>query len=100
MNPEPGDIGWARTNGVMGKCIRLGEWLRFREGPAWNHMVIVDRIESDALFLIQATLKGVTDTGTLEDLKDRGLAVVIEPPPEADPLKILRFPRARVGRET
>jgi hypothetical protein len=76
----------------MGKLIRLGEWLRFRKGCEWNHAFI----EVDGR-VIQATLRGVTDTATLEDIGGR--YVLLNLPDLVDPTELLAFAKAQVGLE-
>ena len=93
---QPGDLVFAHNKGWMAKLIRLGEWLKLRQSE-WNHECIVDRFEDGHWYVIQAELRGVTDTCRLEDVAPGG-RYVVEPPPEgADPAKILEFNRAQVG---
>lgn len=91
----PGDIGFAHTTGAMGKLIRIGEWLRFRKGSQWNHMFIVDRVVDDVPYIIQATLRGVTDSATLESVAPGGRYITFGPEARRDDL--LAFARKQVG---
>jgi hypothetical protein len=96
MKPQPGDIGWAHTNDLMGKLIRVGESLRGKRGSEWNHQFIVDSpvVGEDDWYVIQATIHGVTDTGRLSEFPT---FVTKRPPHEADAAKILLFARTQVG---
>jgi hypothetical protein len=93
-----GDIGWAHTNGLMGKLIRIGESLRGKRGSEWNHQFIVGSPvpDEDDWYVIQATIHGVTDTGKLSEFPKY---VTKRPPKEAEPAKILLFARTQVGVE-
>lgn len=97
---QAGDIGWARTTGIMGRLIRLGEWLRFRKSE-WNHQfVVTDTVDVDGMpFIIQATMRGVTDTARLDQVAPGGTYITIPPPPEVDRAKLLKFCKAQVGLE-
>jgi hypothetical protein len=78
----------------MAKFIRLGEFLKGRR-HVWNHCCVVDRFENGHWHIIQAELKGVTDTCRLEDVAPGGRYVVLAPP--ANRAKILEFNRSQVG---
>jgi hypothetical protein len=102
---SPGDIGFAYNRGLMAKLIRLGEWLKFRKCQ-WNHMFVVDRWEPDAdpdngghWFIIQATIKGVTNTARLEDVAPGGRYTVIGPPQGVSAADVLFFARSQVGTQ-
>lgn len=102
IKPQPGDIGFARTGGVMGKLIRIGEFLRGKRGSQWNHQFAVsDKVDSDGMpFIIQATLRGVTDTARLDSLKKGGGRYLTQPPPDAvDRHEFLVFLKSQVGTE-
>ena len=90
---QPGDIGFARTTGIMGRLIRLGEWLKFRKSD-YNHMFVV---AEDGIHIIQATLRGVTDTALLTDVAPGGKYFTMSAPSEVDIAKLLEFCRAQVG---
>lgn len=90
---------FAHSDGVMGKLIRIGERLRFRRGSEWNHMAIVDRVEDGVAYVIQATLRGVTDTATLDEVAPGGRIRVQAPPPGVSRARALEFARAQVGVE-
>lgn len=94
--PSPGDIGFAHTKGAMGWLIRVGEWLRFHKG-SWNHEFTVDRVVDGVPYIIQATLRGVTNTATLDSVAPGGRYITMAPPPGVDREKLLQFCRAQVG---
>lgn len=99
MSPQPGDVGFAHTTGIMGRLIRWGEWLKFKRGSGWNHMFIVDRIVDGEPYIIQATLKGVTDTAKLSEVAPGGNYIVMQPPLGTSRKQIVTFARAQVGLE-
>jgi len=103
--PQPGDIGFAHSNGWMGKAIRFGERIRWGEKPShWNHAFVVDRVEmvgsvSDGTarfvtYIIQAEPSGVTDDKPIESV---GAYTLVEPHPDHSRKDILAFARAQVG---
>ena len=92
---EPGWIGFAHNRGVMGRLIRLGEWLRFRKGSRWNHQFVVDRVEDGVPYIIQAVIRGVTDTAKLADVAPGGKYIMFPPPSEVDVDRLLAFARAQ-----
>lgn len=96
--PQPGDIGFSRTTGVMGKMIRLGTWLKLRKVED-NHEFVVDRVVDNVAYIIQATIKGVTDTARLDEVAPGGSYTLVSPPPEVDVDKFLSFCRKQVGCE-
>lgn len=98
MTIVAGDIGWAHTNGLMGRLIRVGEAVRGKKGSEWNHQFIVDSPvpAEDDWFVVQATLQGVTNTGRLSEFPKYH---VEHPPIGVDPERVLLFARAQVGVE-
>lgn len=96
--PQPGDIGFARTTGIMAKMILLGTWLKFRKAEH-NHEFVVDRVVDGVPYVIQARIKGVTDTDRLDEVAPGGSYVLVTPPPEVDIEKFLSFCRKQVGKE-
>lgn len=96
--PAVGDVGFARTHGAMGWLIRLGTWLKFHKAE-YNHEFVVDRIVDGVPYIIQATLRGVTDSARLVDVAPGGTYTLVSPPPEVDIDKFLTFCRKQVGVE-
>ena len=96
--PAEGDLVFAHTNGLMGRAIRLGEVIRWKRGSLWNHVAIIDRIEGDEVYVIQAEPRGVTDNKKLDEVAPSGRLVLIEPPLGVDKLQILEFARQQVGQ--
>ena len=98
--PKPGDIGFAHSNGIMGKAIRFGERIRWGEKPShWNHAFVVDTVwfkddGSAVVTVIQAEPSGVTNDKLIETV---GEYILIEPRPGHDRNDILAFARAQVG---
>jgi hypothetical protein len=80
----------------MARLIRIGEALKFHQSK-WNHEFIIDRFEGGHWYVIQAELKGVTNTCRLDDVAPGGEYVVLPPPPECSIDKIIEFNRAQVG---
>lgn len=97
--PQPGDIGFSHNVGGMAFFIRLGEWLRFRKGDYVNHEFVVDRVFNGVPYIIQATLRGVTDTARLVDVAPGGSYMIVVPPATIDRDKLLEFCRSQVGDE-
>ena len=91
-----GDIGFARTTGLMGRLIRLGEALKLHKS-AFNHMFVIDRVVLGDAYVIQATLRGVTDSALLSSVAPGGTFTIITPPSSVDREKLLEFCRAQVG---
>ena len=97
MDIQPGDIGFAKTNGIMGRAIRFGEELRWHRGSIWNHAFIVDRIEDGVVYVIQAEAAGVTSDKTLDSVAPKGVYVTMRPPQSVDVESLLAFARQEVG---
>jgi len=91
-----GDVVFAHSGGLMGKLIRLGEWLKLRRGT-WNHVAILDREVDGEWYVIQAELKGVTNDGKLSDVAIGGNYEVLPCPCNSS--EVLRFARGEVGTE-
>jgi len=101
---QPGDIGFAHSNGFFGKAIRFGERIRWGEKPSeWNHAFIVDRVElvgsvdegfRHEIYIIQAEPSGVTNDKLIQSV---GSYTLIEPTPDLPRADILKFARAQVG---
>lgn len=92
--PEPGDIVFAHSNGIMGKAIRLGEWLRFRKGSTWNHVCFIDRVVDGVPYVLQAEPRGVTVDKTLDSV---GTYLLVKQPNGVDTSKVMFFARQQVG---
>ena len=91
---KAGDVGVAHSTGLMARAIRLGERLRWGVRPShWNHAFIVDRVEGDKVYIIQAEPHGVTNDKTIDTV---GEYRVVTPPADVD--KVLAFARGEVGR--
>lgn len=93
-DPQPGNLVFCHSTDIIGKSIRLGEWLRFRTGDFYNHVAVIDHDGT----VIQARARGVTAGDALATIAPGGSYEVI-PVPDADPNKIIEFARAQVGNE-
>ena len=85
----------------MGALIRIGEAMRLKTGKQWNHMFLVsDEVDVDGTpLVIQATLKGVTDTERLDSVAPGGTYTLVPTPEGVDPTQTLAFAKAQVGIE-
>jgi hypothetical protein len=98
MEPSPGAIGFSHSTGFLAKTIRLGEWLRFRNGDFYNHCFVVDRKVGNDWSIIQAQAQGVTNHALLSDVALGGSYALVPLPANVDPAKLLPFARMEVGR--
>jgi hypothetical protein len=91
-----GDIVFAHSNGIMGRAIRFGERLRWREKASyWNHAAIVSRINADGtVYVIQAEPRGITDDKPLSSL---GEVTLMKLPSDTDVNKVMAFAHEQVG---
>ena len=94
MDPVVGDIAFARSNGIMGRMIRLGEWLRWKHGSKWNHVCFVSRIEGGVAYVIQAEPKGISNDKPLSSI---GEYLLNSLPDGTDAKKVLEFATKQVG---
>ena len=79
---QPGDIGFARTSGIMGRAIRYAER---REGldDSWNHaFALSHKDDAGNWVVVQAEIKGVTNFRTLDKVAPGG-KIEIYPFPDA-----------------
>jgi hypothetical protein len=95
--PQPGDIGFAHNRGIMGKLIRVGEWLQLRNSE-WNHAFVVSRVVDGVPFIIQATLKGVIES-PLRTVAPGGSEITFAPPAGVDRDKVVAFAQSQLGNE-
>ena len=81
----------------MGRLIRVGEAFRFQSGSHWNHAFIVsDQVsESGSPYIIQAQIKGVTDSMALEELP--GEYHIFPRFQGTNAARTLQFAKAQVG---
>ena len=92
-----GDLVFCHSTGIMGKAIRLGEWIRFRKGSAWNHVAVLDRQVDEKWYVIQAEAHGVTNDKTLDSIAPGGRYQVVSPPAGCDRTRLLSFAQSQVG---
>ncbi len=96
---QPGDIVLAHSTGIIGKGIRLAEWLRWRKGSNWNHVAVV--VGADPMgnpLIAQATGHGVK-LGRLSDVSPGGVCEIRRCPDGVDGAKVAAYARSRVGVE-
>ena len=100
VQPKPGEIVFARTTGVLGRLIRLGERLRLKRGSEWNHAGIVsDEVDEQGRpLLIQATIKGVTGDKPVATVAPGGKYTVLSLPDGVDPLQVVAFAKSQIGQ--
>ena len=82
----------------MGRLIRLGEWLKWRESH-YNHVFVVvsTGVTAENIWVVEATLKGVKLT-LLSDLLASGAEIdIFRPPVECNSLKVAEFALAQLG---
>lgn len=100
FSPVPGTLVFVHSHGLAGKAIRLGEWLRFRDGRFWNHVAIVSdqTCPCSSPRVIQAEGHGVTDTACLSTIAPGGQyeEVIV---PDAWDEDILAFAKTQVGKK-
>lgn len=89
--PQPGWIVFAHSNGLAGRLIRLGEWLRWRRGAYWNHVAILSECEGEWR-VIQADIRGVNEA----PLDSIGKYQMFPPPQGCDPTAVLQFAQEAV----
>ena len=95
--PQPGDLVFCHSKGIIGRAIRLGEWLRWRGGSHYNHVAILDEWQLTGWTVIQAEARGVTRGALLSDVAPGGSYVIVSAPPDANRADLLSFARAQVG---
>ena len=95
--PQIGDIGFSHNSGLMGKLIRVGEWLKLRHGKI-NHEFVVTDIIDGVPYIVQATLRGVIKT-PLSEVAPGGYYFLFTPPAEVDIAKLVEFEEKQVGME-
>ena len=92
--PRKGDIVFAHTSGLMGRLIRMGERLRWKESAShWNHACVVSRVTKGVPYVIEATLKGVVES-PLSKYDDYA---VVRPPSCVDITKLVDFQKLQLS---
>lgn len=93
-----GDVGFARTKGIMGRLIRAGEWLKFRICDFNHTFVVVGTGETaEDTWIVQAELRGVSLRRLSEILPAAEEIWYVSPPKEANPLKVAEFSLRQLG---
>jgi len=99
MHYEPGAIGFSHSKGIIGWAIRLGEFLRFRDGQFWNHAFIVsDQVDANGeQLVIQALGSGVNAKKRLSEIAPGGRFEILPLPEDVLADDVLTFAEAQVG---
>lgn len=118
MDIHPGDLVFAHGKGVISRAIRIAEWLQWLRhavvvllhtgnwsprdhGHDFNHVAVVDEVDGDIVYVIQAEAHGVTGKGfhrrTLDEVSPGGTYEIVKPPSGTSRAHILAFARAEVG---
>lgn len=99
MTPHPGDIGFCHSTGIIGRVIRFGERLRFRNGSFWNHAFIVsDEVDaSGEPLIIQAIAKGVDGSKPLSTVAPNGKYEVVALPAHVNADDVVAFAKQEIG---
>jgi cell wall-associated NlpC family hydrolase len=118
QNIQPGDLVFAHGKGVISRAIRIAEWLQWLKqavlifvrthrwtpndaGNRFNHVAIVDEVDGDVVYVIQAEAHGVTGKGfhrkTLDQVSPGGSYEIVSPPSKTSRARLLAFARAQVG---
>ena len=97
---RPGDIGFCHSTGIIGKAIRLGERLRFRDGAFWNHVFVVsDEVDANGEpLVIQAIAKGVDGSRPLATVAPGGKYQVIPLPASVRAEDVVAFAKSQIGQ--
>ena len=96
---QPGYVGFSRSPGLMGKLIRFGEIISGGKGEV-NHMFIFSEREGYRWKIIQAQMKGVTNTVYFDELAESSSkVVVVKPPPRVCLPAVVEFAQEQVGIE-
>lgn len=79
---QAGDLVFCHSAGLIGKAIRVAEWLRFRRGSKFNHVAQLYKPTEDGKdwYVIQAEAKGVTKDKRLSTIAPGGAYVVVPSP--------------------
>jgi len=96
FNLEPGDAIFAHSKDLYGRLIRYAEALRWWRGHKWNHMAIVESIDTDGtVWVIQMARR--CQRVRLQDVAPGGTIKVIKPPSDVDRDRAVRYARSLVG---
>jgi hypothetical protein len=94
--PQVGDVGFSHNSGIMGKLIRIGEWLKLHRASHINHEFVVTEIVDGVPYIVQATIKGVIKS-PLSEVSPGGYYFLFTPPAEVDIAKLVEFEEKQVG---
>jgi Permuted papain-like amidase enzyme, YaeF/YiiX, C92 family len=98
---QPGDIVFMRTAGLMGRAIRFAQRNlqdALSKYSHWNHVGILHEKVGNDWTVIQAQPKGITAHGLLSEMAGADYEVIALPA-YINPLDVLAFAQAQVGKE-
>jgi len=96
--PEAGDLVFCHSKGIISRAIRVAQRLRSTpEDARWNHVAILDRLEDNGWYVIQAEAKGVTSNRMLKDVAPGGKMQIVSCPATVSRKKILDFARSQIS---
>jgi hypothetical protein len=96
---EVGYTGYAKTNGQVGRLIRIGERIKFHEWD-YNHVFTVIGTGStyEDIIVVQATpVHGVIISKLTDITSSASVCDLFRPPSGCDGQKVAQFARAQVG---
>lgn len=94
---KSGDLVFVHRKSAIGKAIRMGEWLHFRDGAFYNHTATLIKPTGfgDDWWVIQASADGVT-WGVLSG--EGTSYTILSAPAEVDTEKQLAFLYSQLGK--
>lgn len=104
INLQPAEIkvgytGYAKTNGQVGRLIRVGERIKLHHST-YNHVftVIQTGATYDEILVVQATpVHGIIVSKFTDISSSASLITVLEPPRDCDGEKVAEFANEQVG---
>lgn len=95
-NLKPGDAIFAHTNNLYGALIRFGQALRWWKYRSWNHMALVDSIDSNGqVWVLQMARR--CEKIRLEDIAPKGKLKFISCPNDVNRDMVMNYARKRIG---
>ncbi len=94
MAIQPGDVVLAKTNGIMGRLIRLAERIYWRKGSTYSHAAIVINVTGSTVTVLQMRLRGCQRT-TIDQVAPGGSYVTKSCPPGVDRARSIAYALTR-----
>jgi len=94
-----GDTGYTKTNGQVGRLIRIGERIKFHHAT-YNHVFTVVKAGDtyDSILVVQATPVHGIILSRFSEISDAAeLVTVLHPPVNCDPTKVAEFANDQLG---